>query len=210
MNRQIIDGIPVSIPPASGDDGAQWFAPPLDMWDHFDIAMVRNRPEFVECDEAGPRLHLGAGRKGIEDSDGEEWVDIDYPQWDAEDYGTESNRARLPYDDGEVAEIACYHTLDHLTPEAVVRALAEFQRVLMPNGVVTIIVPHFMGTLWNECLFHKSRFAVDTWRNIFSERQYDHAANDAGQFKWELSIGVNMIMGLNERNLILYTQLVRR
>lgn len=208
-----------TIVPNVGDDGNQEFDEPLDFWDHFDIAMVRSRAEFVDAStRSGPRLHLGCGRKLIEPDDPAEdspWINIDYPEWDAEAFrNPESKRARLPFDDESVAEIACYHTLDHLTPEAVVNALREFQRVLQPGAPATIVVPHFMGTLWNECLFHKSRFAVDTWRNIFSERQYDHTANERSRGTipepWKLDVGFNMIMGLNERNLVLVTQLVRR
>jgi hypothetical protein len=55
---------------------------------------------------------------------------------------------------------------------------------------------------------HKSQFGVDTWRNIFSERQYDHKADgDTGE--WSLTVNVNFMYGITERNLVLVTQMIK-
>lgn len=192
------------IPKPEDDDGLQFFEPISDVWDHIDIAMVRDRPLWVNYNDTpvGYDIQLGAGRKMIVN-----WDNIEYPAWDAE-APADSPRWRIPYDDGTVANIACYHTLDHLRPESVVRALQEFQRVLADGGVATIVVPHYMSQLANECIMHRSRFAIDTWRNIFSERQYDHSAEGNGE-PWHLDVGANFIYGITERNLVLVTQLIR-
>jgi hypothetical protein len=55
---------------------------------------------------------------------------------------------------------------------------------------------------------HRTRWAIDTWRNIFSERQYDGSV-DGRNFNWEFDIGLNFIYGIAERNTVLVTQLVR-
>lgn len=184
-----------------------YFAHPTSLWDHFDVAMVRNFPNFqtwggFATAPGYKAVQLGAGYKKISG-----WDNLDYPEWDAEDQT--GNKWRLPYADEEVWEVATYHTLDHLSPEAVVRTLAEVQRILKPKGFITIVVPHHTSTLWNECLFHKSRFAIDTWRNIFSERQYSHASDTGVLPDWKFKIGFNMIMGLVERNLVQVTQLIK-
>jgi hypothetical protein len=183
----------------------QEFMSPLDFWDHVDIALVRNRAQWTNgFAQDGVRINLGAGRKVI---DG--WHNVDYPDWDAE--ATDNDHWRLGFSDETVAEIACYFTLDHIEPWAVIRALQEFQRVLVRNGVATIVVPHYSSQLANECIMHKSRYGIDTWRNIFSERQYDHQADNGGEaFEWRLDVGANYLFGLTERNLCQVTQLVKK
>lgn len=186
------------------EDGVYTFPPLEDMWDHIDVAMVRIRKPWVDSyspEQEGILIQLGAGKKDIEG-----WASLDYPSWDA--HSDNPKLWRLPYDDASVAEIASYHTLDHLEPWAVVRTLREIERVLEPQGVFTNIVPHYMGQLANECIMHKSRFAVDTFRNIFSERQYSHEADGDGG-EWKLSVGSNFIFGYTERNLVLVTQLIK-
>lgn len=192
------------------------FDSPYDFEDHFDIAMVRERPYWEHANGVpGASIQLGAGMKTI---DG--WENLEYPQWNADmympapgysaeyylDYGME-NIDKLKYvrDDESVRRIATYHTLDHLTPDQVIHSLQEFQRVLSPGGVITNIVPHYMSQLANECIQHRSRFAIDTFRNIFSERQYKQFE----EFDWNLRVGYNMVMGLTERNLVLVTQLIK-
>ena len=89
--------------------------------------------------------------------------------------------------------------------------MMEIRRILKPGGVFTHIAPHGMSQLAGECLMHKSRFWIDTFRNIFSERQYNQSADGVPvDFKWEFEIGANFIYGITERNLVLVTQLVRK
>jgi len=187
--------------PAEDDKGVREFPQPMSVWDHIDIAMVRDRIEWTSAPMVGGHMiQLGAGKKII---DG--WDNIEYPEWDA--MATESTRWRIPYESESVGRVAIYHTLDHLADWAVVRALREIERVLEPGGVVTLIHPHYMGQLANECLMHKTRYAIDTWRNVLSERQYDHAAEGGDGRPWKLHVGANFIFGLTERNLVLVSQL---
>lgn len=171
--------------------------PPNDLWGHWDIAMDRFVPGWVPplADHGLKSLHLGAGFKLI---DG--WDNLDYPEWDPED-----PEYVLPYGAETVGAIACHHTLDHLTPDAVIRSLIDWQRVLAPGAAATIVVPHYSSQLANECIQHKSRFGIDTFRNIFSERQYNHWP----PMQWDFRINFNMLLGVTERNLVQVTQLVR-
>lgn len=176
------------------------FNEPIDVWDHIDLALLRDRADW-EWNPSGYRVQLGAGRKLID-----EFANLDFPEWDAHD--KTGIRWRIPFDDGTVGQIVCQFTLDHLEPWAVVRTLREAQRVLIPSGTMDIVVPHYSSQLANECIMHKSQFGVDTWRNIFSERQYDHLADGGTAEPWRLRVGANFMFGLTERNLVLVTQLI--
>lgn len=191
-------------PPPFSTDGSQWFLSPSDFWDHIDMATVRARFAYARPPFVGTQIQLGAGRKKIQT-----WNNLDFPEWDAHDQ--KSDRWRLPFGDGKVSEVVSYHTLDHLEPWAVVRTLREIQRVLCRRGTFTNIVPHGDSQLAKECIMHKSRFMVDTFRNIFSERQYDHSADGTeGDESWSLEILHNFMYGITERNLMLVTQMVRQ
>lgn len=141
-------------------------------------------------------VQLGCGNKQID-----YWANIDYPDFDAD--------KPLPYTDESVGAYASYHTLDHLKPKQVIKVLKEIQRTLLPGGTFTNIVPHYSSQLANECIMHRSRWAIDTWRNIFSERQYDGSV-DGRNFNWQFDIGLNFIYGITERNTVLVTQLIKR
>lgn len=198
------------------------FPPPLGEWEHIDIAMVRPRKGFAfPVKVQGPRVQLGAGYKIIEG-----WFNLEYPDWRGDCqipacyYPIQADGVRRHIshsarqgpgtyaicEDNSVAEIASYHTLDHLTPEDVVFTLGEINRVLKPGGIFTNIVPHYSSQLANECLMHKSRFAIDTFRNIFSERQYKNTT-DGKAIDWHLQVRTNFLYGITERNLVLVTQL---
>jgi len=180
--------------------GSGVFPHPFYLEDHIKIAMVKDmkfRPTIPalagKLQSQGKFVQLGAGKKLIAG-----WDNLDYPKWDAHD--------GLPYEDESVDGIASYHTLDHL--DCVIPLLADIQRVLKPRGWFVNIVPHYSSELWHTDLTHKSQFGVDTWRNIFSERHYDHEAVE-GHTKWRLGIEFNMMMAFTERNAVLVTKLVK-
>lgn len=177
-------------------DEIKWHFHPTTLAAHVEIAMGKpmNFPMTMEGFD-GVYVQLGPGHKHIRG-----WHNLDYPEWDAE-------KMPLPYDDGAIDGIASYHTLDHLSNPIAV--LAEIQRVLVPGGWFVNIVPHYDSELWHSDLTHKSQFATETWRSIFSTRHYDHAAV-VGHTEWLLDIEFNMIMGFTERNTVLVTKLVKR
>jgi len=180
--------------------GQRFFDPPIVVSDVFDIAMIRPRAGFRMIPEPSKDkilIDIGGGNKVI---DG--YQRLDWPEWDAErnDLGM--------FGDEEVDGIFSAHALDHISPESVVRLLVEIQRVLKPNATFTIVVPHFMSTLAWECIEHKSRYGVKTWRNILDNPAYHPHFNNV-TVPWQLEVGFNMIMGLEERNLVLVTQLVK-
>ena len=50
-------------------------------------------------------------------------------------------RKRLPFDDGVIAEIVSFATLEHLRKPHIDRALREFFRILQPGGLLCISTP---------------------------------------------------------------------
>lgn len=208
------------------------FPDPTNIFDHIDIAMVRDSKHYSYRSYTGdplavrPRsfllerkelekIQLGAGFKHI---DG--WRNLEYPDWDADRPIPVGHSARgLGSFPGEISlinadpavqppnsvhEIASYHTLDHLSPKQVIQTLREVERVLVPGGTFTNILPHADSQLAKECIHHQSRFMIDTWRNIFSERQYEHDGD------WQLEVGLNFTFAIAERNTVLVTQLIKK
>lgn len=211
----------------------QKFPDPVDIFDHISAAMVRDpkhyhyhfwgdstltKPieEYIENRERITKIQLGSGFKHLEG-----WRNLEYPDWDADKnipvvgrsatemnapksfgLGEETDHAAQP--SSSVHEIASYHTLDHLSPRQVINVLREVERVLVPGGTFTNIVPHADSQLAKECIHHQSRFMIDTWRNIFSERQYEHDG------EWELEVGLNFTFAIAERNTVLCTQLIKK
>jgi predicted SAM-dependent methyltransferase len=53
-------------------------------------------------------------------------------------------RRPLPYGPGEVDHILCSHVLDYLSPPQLQRVLAEFHRVLRPDGTLHIVLPDLL------------------------------------------------------------------
>jgi SAM-dependent methyltransferase len=164
--------------------------------DVFEQAMIRQSPTFIDLPLHGVRVDIGGGNKIMAG-----WERLDWPDWDAED------KSPLPYVTGLVDAFYCAHALDHISPDAVVYLLAEIDRCLKPGGTFTIVVPHFMSTLAMECIEHRSRYGIKTWRNILDNPAY--APHYNGGHEWNLTVGYNRIVGVEERNLVLVTQLVK-
>lgn len=156
----------------------------------FRLGMKRALPEYVPVDHQFPVLNLGCGEQRLAGCD-----NLDYPAWDAETYA-------LPYQDNKVGGILAFHFLEHLSDPR--RMLRECFRVLRPGCPMNIVVPHYLGSMAYHDLDHKAFFAADTWSNALDERFY---SKDKGDYQFR--VGINVIMGITERNLALVTQLIK-
>lgn len=153
------------------------------------LGLARDIDDFANIPE-GLIVNIGAGLKLIDGA-----VPLDYPEWDADSMP-------IPFEDESVSGFHCYHFLEHTrNPVAV---LLEMQRVLKPGGVINIVVPYYTSQMQAHDLDHKNRFCEETWRVLFSNPYYDK-----NKINWELKVHVNFIFGLVERNLSLFTQLVK-
>lgn len=161
----------------------------MEIQEWFYLGMDRRIPKLLDFKE-GTILNVGAGNKNIAGS-----LAIDYPEYDAD-------RDSLPFKDNSIAGIHCYHFLEHINDP--VSVLQDFQRVLMDDGVVNILVPYYKAQMQFQDLDHRHFFCEETWRVLFSNSYYDK-----NRINWKFKIHSVFILGLVERNLGLFTQLVK-
>jgi SAM-dependent methyltransferase len=163
---------------------------PNDLHSFFQVAMNRQIPAFSPGRQDLIKLNVGAGLKHISDTE-----ILDLPEWNAE-------KEPMPYEDDTVGVIYALGFLDHISN--VPGFLKECQRVLAPGGTLNVSVAYYNSQMAHEDLYHKSWFAEGTWRNLMQNEWWS-----ADEFKWKLTIGMNVIMGIVERNLCLLTQFIK-
>lgn len=161
----------------------------MNIQDLFRIGMDREIPDLIP-DKSGMVLNLGAGNKHIYGA-----ISLDYPEWDAEDY-------YIPVGNEEIDQIHAYHFFEHISNPP--QMLRECQRVLKVGGHINIVVPYYTSQMQAHDLFHKSKFCEETWRNLFNTPYY--SKNREG---WRFKVGINIIIGIVERNICLMTQLIK-
>jgi SAM-dependent methyltransferase len=160
----------------------------------FYLGMKANLPSVVQPLGDLPVLNLGAGKHKVLWR-GEEAQNLERPSWDA-------LRDPIPHGDKTVGGIFALHFLEHLAdPRPILR---ECMRVLAPGAPLTVVVPHPYGTMAYHDLDHKSTFVIDTWRNL-----QDSTWQNWDRHGWPFLIGLNVIIGTTERNLVLITQLIK-
>ncbi len=155
----------------------------------FKLGMNREMNEILDFPK-GKILNIGAGNKIIQDT-----VSLDFPEWDAD-------KQQIPFEDNSIAGIHCYHFLEHV--KYPVKVLQEFQRVLTIGGIINIVVPYYASQMQYQDLDHKNSFCEETWKTLFSNNYYDK-----NKIIWRFSININFICAIKERNLALFTQLIK-
>lgn len=152
----------------------------------FQIGMKRSIPNFIPA--FGVQLTVGG--KEITDNK------LYRPYWDA-------LTQPLPQHSGDVGTIWCNHFLEHLPGKRAVEMLREFERVLSYGGIANIVVPYYTSQMQAHDPDHKSVWCEATWSNVFTNQYY----GDYGD--WKLAVNACFIAGVVERNLALFTQLVK-
>lgn len=112
---------------------------------------------------------------------------------------------RLPLADRTVKEIHAYQFFEHLDGHDVVKVLRECERVLCKGGVLNMVTPYYNSAHMAQALDHKSFWSEETWHWMFGNEYYD----DHEEHGWELKVHICFIMGIVERNIDLFTQLVK-
>lgn len=151
------------------------------------------RPEIPdwEPDVPGLTLNLGPGKKPIKNA-----VPLDWPAWNAD-------TMPIPYDDETVSNIYMIHFLEHVKNPVVM--LRECSRVLLPGGHLNIVVPYWRTESAHSDLDHKSWWTEDSFNRLFASQYYDK--NNISD--WRFKVGMNIIAGIVERNLMVLAQLIR-
>lgn len=161
------------------------------IYDYIFVALDRYvRPPMISNSLERNSLNLGGGNKEIDGA-----VNLQFPDWNAE-------TDKIPYPDGSIDEIHAYHFLEHI--DNVPFVLTECQRVLKEGGHMNILVPYFKGGMAFQDLDHKRFYTEDTWRILFNNQYYDKNRID-----WRLKVHLNIVVGLNQKDLALFTQLVK-
>lgn len=158
----------------------------------FALGMKRSLPDLPELDTL-PVLNLGAGNVA---SNGWWTEALDYPEWDA-------SLGIIPRDSDSIGAVLAFHFLEHLNGREAIAILREIERVLVPGGSAFIVVPHRLSQMAYHDLDHKSFWTEETWKTLFSTPYYDKNR----EVPWRLAIEFNLIAGIVERNLALFTVL---
>lgn len=110
-------------------------------------------------------LDLGCGRNKVKMKDAEV-IGIDIVKSPGVDMVWDLEKG-IPFNDNSVDHIYCYHVLEHI--DNIVYFLEEVSRVLKPDGIIEIRVPHFTSRGAYTCFQHKHFFTYDTFRFIGEE-----------------------------------------
>lgn len=160
----------------------------LEHW--FKLGMKRQVNPLIT--RSGPAVDIGCGNNPIAEARA-----LDWPGWDAAN-------EQIPYSDGSMATVWAHHFLEHFSGADAIVILRDIQRVLMPGGVANIVTPYYNSQMQATDLDHKSAWCEETFRNLFDNKMYDK--NHQG---WLLRVNACWIIGIVERNLALFTQLVK-
>jgi len=161
----------------------------MDIQELFKMGMDREVPQLLDIPlMEGECLNIGAGNKHFDFA-----TSLDLPEWDADSQ-------QIPRADESVASIIAFHFLEHVREP--VKLLQEFQRVLMPGGVVNIVVPYYSSAMAAQDLDHKHFFTEETWKTLFRNPYYNK-----NRVEWKFEVKLNLIIGVVERNLCLMTEL---
>jgi hypothetical protein len=164
---------------------------PLSLTDLFAVGMDRVVPEYQVSLRDNKVLNLGAGYKYI---------------YNADNLSLE-NGWRAPHlpdhADESVDTVFALHFLEHLSLPDLLSMLREIERVLHWGGFLNVVVPWYGGQLAYQDLDHKTFWTVETWRNLLDNQYYDGSMPR----DWKLKERFSIIMGLNDRNLVVVSQL---
>lgn len=71
-------------------------------------------------------------------------------------------------------EVILSHVLEHFTFDEIARALDEVYRILKPEGVLTISVPHALSVAFSSDPTHKTRFTFETMYYFTEEHAFSY------------------------------------
>jgi hypothetical protein len=167
---------------------------PTNLLQLFEVGVDRPQIPFIQPVEDLPWLNLGAGPKEVE---GTIPLDADRGWWASDG---------LPdYEDESVGAVCAFNFIEHLNDDDFFYIMREVERVLAIGAPFNISVPHWSAEIAYEDQDHKRHFSEGSYHNMFRSDYY------TGSLKrdWYFRIGVNMVMGVVQRNLCIFTQLIK-
>ena len=103
------------------------------------------------------KLNLGCGSDIIKD-----WINLDIADIDGVDIIHDIEQLPLPFDDNYFDFILCKDVLEHTE---YIPILKDIHRILKPNGIVKIQIPHFTAA---------NNFIDPTHKKMFSYQTFDY------------------------------------
>ncbi|MBI4438749.1 methyltransferase domain-containing protein [Candidatus Woesearchaeota archaeon] len=102
------------------------------------------------------RLNLGCGEKPMKG-----YLNVDVVKWPGVDMVLDIEKTPWPFPENHFEEVRAENVLEHVHNLDAV--MAETERVLKPDGVFSIIVPHFHSHLAFTDPYHVRFFAPETF-----------------------------------------------
>lgn len=115
----------------------------------------------------GRYLDLGCGNKK---KDGYTGIDID--NYGAADIVQDLRFTPIPYKDNSIDGVYASHFLEHLTFDENIYLFNEIYRVLKPDAIFEIVVPHGFSYAGMVDLSHKTFWTEDTFGYFTPENKY--------------------------------------
>lgn len=115
-------------------------------------------------------LDLGCGNNKKEG-----YIGIDIDKYEGVTHALDLRKDKLPYEDKSVSAVYASHFLEHLTFEENLRLFNEVYRVLKPEGIFEIIVPHGSSYAGMVDLSHKTFWTEDTFGYFTPDNKYYYA-----------------------------------
>jgi hypothetical protein len=167
---------------------------PTSLLELYEAGVDRPQQLFISPIPNRPMLNLGAGPKEIRGT-----VPMDA------DRGWFASDGLLGYDDQSVGAVVALNFLEHLNDDDFYLTMREVERIMMPGAPFNISVPHWSAEIAYEDQDHKRHFSEGSWHNLFRNDYYTGSVERGYKFR----IATNMVMGVVQRNLCIFTQLIR-
>lgn len=116
-------------------------------------------------------LDLGCGDNKKE----EFYIGVDVDKYNQNDIQLDLRFNKLPFDDNSVDGVYASHFLEHLTFEENIHLFNEVYRVLKPEKIFEIVVPHGQSYAGMVDLSHKTFWTEDSFGYFTPENKYHYS-----------------------------------
>lgn len=125
------------------------------------------------------KLNLGAGISGIRKG----YVNLDMVKYPGINVVWDLNKLPLPFEDNQFEEILAYNILEHVN---YVPLMDELYRILKPEGIIKITVPHFTYVeAWADPT-HINHFSYLTFSYFVKGGMRDYSFMKFSKFKGKI------------------------